>query len=75
MEAQEEAFEVASLGMGEVHGMVRPRPEDAEELRGLSRIPDGAEDDLLEELGLDRDWSRKRWRGTLPPGDISPPGD
>ncbi len=54
MEAEEEAFEVAPFGMGEVHGVVRPGPEDAEELRGLTRITDGAEDDLLEELGIDR---------------------
>ena len=42
------------LGMGEVHGVVRPSSEGAEELRGLSRITDGAEDDFLGELGIDR---------------------
>ena len=75
MEAEEEALEVAALRMGEVHGMIRPRPEETEELCGLSRIPDGAEDDLLEELRIDGIRTGKGGEEPSLPEAIAPPGD
>jgi hypothetical protein len=50
MEAKEETFEVVSLLMGQVHGMIHPSSEATKELPGLSCIPHGAENDLLEKL-------------------------
>jgi hypothetical protein len=53
METEEEPFEVPALRVGEVHRMIRPCSKETEELCGLTRIPDGAEDDLLEEYRID----------------------
>lgn len=53
MEAEEEPLEVPALRMGEVHGMICPCAEEAEELCGPTRISDCAEDDLLEEFRID----------------------
>ena len=54
METEKESLEVTTLRMGEVHRMIRPRAEEAEELCRLTGIPYGAEDDLLEEFRIDR---------------------
>ncbi len=75
MEAEEEALEVAALRMGEVHGMIRPCAEEAEELRGLSRIPDGAEDDLLEEFRIDRVRAGEGGQNPSFAQAAAPPGD
>jgi hypothetical protein len=54
MDAQEKPFKVAALRMGEVHGMVSTRPQNVKELCGLARITNGTEDDLREEIRIDR---------------------
>ena len=53
METKEESLEVPALRMGEVHRMICSCSEETEELCGLTRIPDGAKDDLLEEYRID----------------------
>ena len=54
MKTEEEPLEIPAFRMGEVHGMICPGPEAMEELCGLTRIPHGAKDDLLEEFLIDR---------------------
>ena len=75
MEAEEEALQVAALRMGEIHGVVRPGPEGAEKLRRLSRIPHGAEDDLLEQLRIDRIRAGKGGQQSSLAQPSAPPGD